>query len=421
MDQLTKQDNDALREQEWRLLFEEAANIRDGDVPENFSEDTIMVKALFIESSADKEYLILLTNMKQLWMEKLDMHQIRRRSKKIRSFDYEDDSQLEALLLSLSAIFSTDKQTSASNSKRRIEAREDNKLSLFVSFDFGLASVQWEFKLMPMLSVASAPAISLAAATQENALAGIRQIFSESTRKRGRTKVVLENSDDEEYDEGLIHNNNTLDLEDSQEDVEYVDGMSVLYDHLILPLVSIVNVYRHQIKSQESVIRAKENEVFEALELMAQSGINHQNRRRVTEPYVKADADAKLQSNLELLRKPQSGPRELFSDKTIPRLCSIVTKNARPKDIPSGTFASSQLDQNSLSQYPSNIPLTISSSSSSGARHGDAMSTVPQVEQENVPKTSLKAEELERRRQLEDKLEKEKEDLVKKPKKKKLF
>ncbi|KAG0027905.1 hypothetical protein BGZ81_005183, partial [Podila clonocystis] len=81
MDRLTKQDNDALREQEWRLLFEEATNIQDGDVPEDFSQDTIMVKTLFTESSANKEYLVLLTNLKQLWMEKLDMEQIRRRSK----------------------------------------------------------------------------------------------------------------------------------------------------------------------------------------------------------------------------------------------------------------------------------------------------------------------------------------------------
>ncbi|KAG0027913.1 hypothetical protein BGZ81_005156, partial [Podila clonocystis] len=227
--------------------------------------------------------------------------------------------------------------------------------------------------------------------------------------------------DDEEYDEGHLHDSNTLDLEDGLEDVEYMDGMSVFYDHLILPLISIVNVYRHQVKSQEMVIRAKENEVFEALELMEQSGINHRNRRRVTEPYVKADADARLQSNLERLRNPQSGPRELFSDKTIPKLCSIVTKNARPKDVPAGTVSASQQDQNSFSQYPSSIPITISSSSSSGTRHGDALPSLPQVEQENVPKVSLRVEELERRRQLEDKLEKEKEDLVKKPKKKKLF
>lgn len=151
---------------------------------------------------------------------------------------------------------------------------------------------------MPMLSASSAPAIPLTEATQESALTGIRKIFSESTRKRGRTKVVLENSDDEEYDDG---NSNTLDLEDEQEDVEYVDGMSVFYDHLILPLISIVNVYRHQVKSQEAVIKAKENEVFEALELMEQSGVNHRNRRRVTEPYVKADADAKLQSVSEMM------------------------------------------------------------------------------------------------------------------------
>ncbi|KAF9213822.1 hypothetical protein BGZ59_004787 [Podila verticillata] len=420
MDRLTKQDNDALREHEWRLLFEEAANIQDGDVPEDFAQDTFMVKTQFTESSADKEYLILLTNLKQLWVEKLDMEQIRRRSKKIKSFDYEDDSQIEALLQSLSAIFSTEKLASASNSKPRVEVRDDNKLSLFVVFDFGLASVQWEFKLMPMLSASSAPAISLTEVTRESALTSIRKKNLESTRKRGRTTMVLENSDDEEYDDG---NSNTLDLEDGQEDVEYVDGMSVFYDHLMLPLISIVNVYRHQVKSQESVIKAKENEVFEALELMEQSGVNHRNRRRVTEPYVNADADAKLQSNLERQRKPQAGPRELFSDKKIPMLCSIVTKNARPKHISSGTFSASQLDQNSLSQYPSSTPISISSGSASGPRHGNgATSSLLHVEQESVPKGSSKAEEeLERRRQLEEKLEKEKEILVKKGKKKKLF
>lgn len=167
-----------------------------------------------------------------------------------------------------------------------------------MAFDFGLASVQWEFKLVPMLSASSAPAIPLTEATQESALTGIRKKYSESTRKRGRTMMVLENSDDEEYDDG---NSNTLDLEDGQEDVEYVDGMSVFYDHLMLPLISIVNVYRHQVKSQETVIKAKENEVFEALELMEQSGVNHRNRRRVTEPYVSADADAKLQSVSEMM------------------------------------------------------------------------------------------------------------------------
>lgn len=85
MDRLTKQDNDALREQEWRLIFEEVANIQNDDVPEEFAQDTFMVKTQFAESSANKEYLILLTNLKQLWVEKLDMEQIRRRSKVNRS------------------------------------------------------------------------------------------------------------------------------------------------------------------------------------------------------------------------------------------------------------------------------------------------------------------------------------------------
>lgn len=102
MDQLTKQDNDALREQEWRLLFEEAANIQDGDVPEIFSQDTIMVKTLFMESSADKEYLILLTNMKQLWVEKLDTEQIRRRSKV--KLSYQDAPRLVFVFVGYKAV-----------------------------------------------------------------------------------------------------------------------------------------------------------------------------------------------------------------------------------------------------------------------------------------------------------------------------
>lgn len=75
-----------------------------------------------------------------------------------------------------------------------------------------------------------------------------------------------------------------------------VDGMSVLFDHVILPLISLTNVYRKQVKAQEAVIKAKENEVYEALEILELSGINHRNRRRATEPYQKGAAETKVQS-----------------------------------------------------------------------------------------------------------------------------
>lgn len=69
-----------------------------------------------------------------------------------------------------------------------------------------------------------------------------------------------------------------------------------MFDHVILPLISLANVYRKQVKTQESVIKAKENEVYEALEILELSGINHRNRRRATEPYHKGAAETKVQS-----------------------------------------------------------------------------------------------------------------------------
>ncbi|KAG0344031.1 hypothetical protein BG004_004789 [Podila humilis] len=438
MDQLTKQENDLLRDQEWRLLFEDSSSISVEHVPEEFSRDTFMIKTQFSVTSVDKHYLVLLTNFKQLWVEKLEEDDIRKRAKKIRTFDYEEDSQIEALLLSLSGFFSADKPSSeGSDSNRKLKGREENKLSLFVEFAFGIGTLQWEFKLVPMVTPAMNAALSLTQPTQFGTSLHSR-LNSATKAKRGR--LFLEDSEeDEDEDEESANSHSTYETagtrslsqgrererggreEEEHEDgeePELIDGTSVIYDHLVLPLIAIANAYRRQVKIQENVIKAKENEVFEALEMLDQNGINYRSRRRETEPYVKEDADHRLQTSLELLRQPQlKGPRELFSDPAIAKLCSIVTKNAKPK--------ASQLDPNSLSQYPGmSLPMSMSSSSASGGRRlgMDGASLAAVHEEQVAPKTSLKVDqELERRRALEEKLEKEKIALEKSRKKKKIF
>jgi len=71
--------------------------------------------------------------------------------------------------------------------------------------------------------------------------------------------------------------------------------MSIMFDHMILPLITINNAYHKQIKNLEAIIKSKENEVVEALEMLEQSGIGYHNRRKATEKYDKSRAEAKLQ------------------------------------------------------------------------------------------------------------------------------
>lgn len=94
----------------------------------------------------------------------------------------------------------------------------------------------------------------------------------------------------------LLEDDEEVDREIETGPLKDVDGMSVLFDHVILPLISLTNVYRKQVRIQEAVIKAKENEVYEALEILELSGINHRNRRRATEPYQKGAAETKVQS-----------------------------------------------------------------------------------------------------------------------------
>ncbi|KAF9089877.1 hypothetical protein BGX23_006408 [Mortierella sp. AD031] len=272
-------------------------------------------------SKAEKYYLILLSNLKQTWYEKLELDAIRQRSKLIPSFAYEEDAQVEALLLSLSTVFttahnapaaSTSKLSSNTPSKQLIQARH-GKLYLIVGFEFGLANVSWKFKLSPMIvSTADVPRtlVKKTAATfspQPLFPSNLSLLIDEvngggggsgsgygtgGNKKRART--FLEDSEDE-YDDDGIQEFALDDEEELEEDQKNANGVSVLFDHLILPLIALNNAYRKQTRTLEVVIKNRESEVTEALELLEQHGVNYHNRRRATERFDKARVDTKLQ------------------------------------------------------------------------------------------------------------------------------
>ncbi|KAF9957605.1 hypothetical protein BGZ70_009465 [Mortierella alpina] len=441
MTRLSKQDNDTLRKQEWRMLFHSqqvtaiagasasasmaaSMGLPQEGLPFEHAQDTFLVKTFFSET--ETYYLILLTNLKQCWYEKLEIEAIRERSQSIKSFAYEEDSQLEALLVSLSAIFTAQQQDTGitpldAKTKRHLEPHGE-KLSLIVGFIYGIATVQWEFKLSPLFATSESVRTLLGD--------GLEHRPSSSTLKRKSTKTqdqatlprrrnFLEDSDQEEEDD------NDKEL---QRDHAEVDGMSVLYDHLILPLISLTNAYRRQAKSLETVIKAKENEVFEALEMLEQSGAGYHNRRRATERYDKARTETKLQEELEKQLRPQMlGPRELFSDRKVSALCSIVAKNAMEKDpslASQGEMGPSQ-DQSMASQ--GSMPRT---NTRTGVAEPSSTMTVPRPEGDSAAssggegpgtKASKRSEELERRRLLQERLDREKIEKERAPKKKKLF
>ncbi|KAF9366243.1 hypothetical protein BGX34_004932 [Mortierella sp. NVP85] len=485
MTRLSKKDNHILLSQEWRLLFGTGTATQGGTttepisgslpsddgptVPPTYRQDTFLVKSYFSES--DMYYLVLVTNLKQCWCEKLTIEEIRQRSKKIRSFAYEEDSQLEALLLSLSAIFAADQSTPAS-SQRRIEERE-GKLSLVVGFNFGLASVQWEFNLSPTIQEPgketeeeipwkSNHSTRPPPTDEELAEMGIFDralLLPEFASMRPASASdlhleYLENQDDDDSDEDALDGGDdnyrsyierkyrkSLErkgVKSNTDKSNTVDGMSMMFDHLVLPLISLTNAYRKQVKGLEVVIKSKENEVVEALEMLEQCGVGYQNRRKATERYDKSRTEARLQGDIEQLVRPQMfGPKELFSDKLVPVLCSIVSKNAGSQDAPLSSFEnsttgfsqtqdlSSQTARGSAvkrpaPQNPDAATLTL--------QRDPATATIPAgtgSETTNAggatTKSSKESEELERRRILQEQLEKEKAEKEKARKKKKLF
>jgi hypothetical protein len=250
------------------------------------------------------------------------------------------------------------------------------QLSLVVGFNFGLASVQWEFNLSPTIQEPgketgketeketpwkSNHSIRPPPTDEELEEMGISDrawLLPEFTFMRPRSAADLhleylkdddDDSDDERRDlddnfrsyieekyrkslerKGVKPNAIKSNTDKSNTDKSNtMDGMSMMFDHLVLPLISLTNAYRKQVKGLEVVIKSKENEVVEALEMLEQCGVGYQNRRKVTERYDKSRTEARLQGDIEQLVRPQMfGPKELFSDKMVPVLCSIVSKNA---------------------------------------------------------------------------------------------
>ncbi|KAG0047239.1 hypothetical protein BGZ83_007669 [Gryganskiella cystojenkinii] len=471
MTRLTKKDNDTLRAQEWRLLKGSTASASlpsatlpsttaflladQQQLPERYQYDTFLIKSFFSET--EKCYLILLTNFKQCWFEKLGLEEIRDRSMTIRSFAYEEDAQLEALLLSLSDMFSTETPGSESSQCRLQE--HHGKMNLIAEFDFGLASVQWEFRLSPLIVSTTDRESNRHGATidegeddedSDDLLTELRRNNTSSSKKDKskdnrilkRNRRILDDGEDEDEEEGTIRRG----------DKAGVDGMAIMYDHVILPLITLTNVYRKQVHTQEGLIKAKENEVYEALEIMELSGINHRNRRKVTQPYQKGTAETNVQSDIELLVRPQLlGPKELFAEKNVTHLCSVITKHAAEEQESRSQRSTSHGDALSQDLGAGASFATLPSSSSQGgldhrrstrqatsgetmdtatiSLHGNSSATLPIAGTSSADssgnvgrtKTTKEEEELERRRVLQEQLDREKEEKARSSKKKKLF
>ncbi|KAK3843658.1 MAG: hypothetical protein J3R72DRAFT_489529 [Linnemannia gamsii] len=490
MTRLTRKDNDILRKQEWRLLFTPDSNTLSSSssagaqqpnasqplsqqpssqtantIPDDYAQGTFLAKAFFSET--EKYYVVMLTNFKQTWYEKLELHAIRERSKLIRSFAYEEDAQLEALLLSLSTVFSaahdapaaTTSRTSATPSKQLLQGRH-GKIYMIVGFEFGLATMYWKFKLSPLIAstadVSRSLALKTAATFSQPSLfpTNLSQLIDDvgagsgsgsntradtNSNNKRRPRTFLEDSEDE-YDDNEAREFTPEDEDELEDEQRNADGVSVLFDHLLLPLIALNNAYRKQTRTLEAVIKNKESEVVEALELLEQHGIGYHNRRRATERFDKARVDSKLQEDIEQLLYPQfMSPRELFSDKRVANLCSIVSRNAGKHANPSLSL----LDRNLASQEAGSSQANSVSRRTGGGESSSLLRdvgasiiapTVATATDRNAgnpdgganSKASIlhalkEADELERRRILQEQLDKEKAEKERSRKKKKLF
>ncbi|KAG0307815.1 hypothetical protein BGZ97_000277 [Linnemannia gamsii] len=452
MTRLTRKDNDILRRQEWRLLFVPGGGTSSASstssataqgsafqlhsqtrntVPEDYAQDTFLVKAFFSET--EKYYIVMLTNMKQTWYEKLELYAIRERSKLIRSFAHEEDAQLEALLLSLSTVFITAhdtpaasaSKTSAPPSKQILQGRH-GKLYMIVGFEFGLATMSWKFKLSPMIASTSDVSRTLALKTAAtfsqsplfptnlsqfiddvNGSGGsgsgvVAKADANGNKKHGR-RTFLEDSEDEYEDNGSL-DFAPDDDDEPEEDRRNADGISVLFDHLVLPLITLNNAYRKQTRTLEAVIKNKESEVVEALELLEQHGIGYHNRRRVTERFDKARVDSKLQENAGENVNPSLS---LLERNMASQEAGSSQSNSASRRAAGGESMSLLKDVGASVPTPTVVPAAVRNA---GNADGGANS-----------KAFKEAEELERRRALQEQLDKEKAEKERSRKKKKLF
>ncbi|KAF9166345.1 hypothetical protein DFQ26_008140 [Actinomortierella ambigua] len=435
----TTGDVDLLRKQEWRLLFASKQQSASG-TPPSLSDATFLVKGYF--APAEYYYLLMVTDLQQCWIEKMELEDIRERysyfvcfaidlpEQSITTFDYDDDEQLEELLKTLESMFAKGHSPSAA---RRLELGDKNTLVLHDQFTYGIASGKWEFKLSPTVShdhveIQDRPTSDDSEDDSEDDIWG----SSNPVPKYYRENPMFLSREQREYlreeKEAMLEKEAKLEKEPRR---DAVDGPTLMYENLSLPLITVLNAYRKQVRVLESVIKSKEAEAKELIGLLDVNGIAHQQRHRATEPYRSKDAESPVIANVKSdvqkqIRPAASGPWDLFSDSVIQSLCGIASKNAANKSSHNPSQVPSSLDSLSqpISQNTWSSQAMDSLRPGTSSRHSERpVAAAPeQPASLKVDKqTKAEQEELERRKRLQERLEQERLEREKKPKKKKLF
>ncbi|RUS19760.1 XRCC4-like factor-domain-containing protein [Endogone sp. FLAS-F59071] len=187
----TNSQNQRLRSSSWVTL--------------NLANSPYMVKSAFGSDS----YLVMITNLRQVWVEDLDSAQIRRKAKQYQSaLEPSDPEQMENLLAVLSEFFKTQKK----DATYQLESEDDEfKLQCTTSLEW--ATLMWTF-----------------------------------------TCHVIPHG-----------------LPDA--DFTSLDADSVLYTHFTLPLLMMATGYQKQHTALKEQLIAKDAEVAEAGELLESAGI----------------------------------------------------------------------------------------------------------------------------------------------------
>ncbi|KAF9976382.1 hypothetical protein BGZ73_008660 [Actinomortierella ambigua] len=403
---------DLLRGQEWRLLFASKQQSA-SNTPPALSDATLLVKGYF--APASHFYLVMVTDLQQCWVEKMEREDIRERSMSIKTFDYEDDSQLEELLKTLESMFSKGHTPPAT---RHLKIGDNNSLELRDEFKYGIANAEWSFNLSPTMG-------QLDAGLPKRTNTGGRELWDRPAFDKQYPSFLNRNARQREQ------STMDSDLQEDEEDGDILNGPLLMYENVSLPLITVLNAYRKQVRILENVIKSKETEVKELVDLLDVNGISHQQRLRATEPYrpkdVESPAVVNVRADVRRQNRPAAtGPWDLFSDAAIQSLCSIVSKNAankslhHPSQVPSSLDSLSQpLSQNPLS---SQVMESLRSGTQSLRSEGQATPAPEQPASPRVDKqTKAEQEELERRKKLQERLERERIEREKKPKRKKLF
>ncbi|CAG8454063.1 216_t:CDS:2 [Dentiscutata erythropus] len=119
--------------------------------------------------------------------------------------------------------------------------------------------------------------------------------------------------------------------------INVLDGQSVLYQHFILPMMHVMLEYREQANILETMIKDKENEVSEVLELLNKAKSSNDDRKHKTEPFDEERLDQIAKNKIVL---PVDYPNRIFSDSKT----RLFFKNVTEKSI-SWSFMDQDVNQ----------------------------------------------------------------------------